>query len=107
MGNKQTISSLVTGGEASAGPPLGPAMGPMGVNIMQVIEAINEKTKEIKGMKARNQMLLLNLLGGRLPLGHRMVGESVTMLKRVSSENLDRILRRIRRVGQMLEEAIV
>ena len=51
MANKQTISSLVTGGEASAGPPLGPAMGPMGVNIMQVIEAINEKTKEFKGMK--------------------------------------------------------
>ena len=51
MGDKQTISSLVTGGEASAGPPLGPAMGPMGVNIMQVIEAINEKTKEFKGMK--------------------------------------------------------
>ena len=51
MGDKQTISSLVTGGEASAGPPLGPAMGPMGVTIMQVIEAINEKTKEFKGMK--------------------------------------------------------
>ena len=51
MGDKQTISSLVTGGESSAGPPLGPAMGPMGVNIMQVIEAINEKTKEFKGMK--------------------------------------------------------
>ena len=27
MGDKQTISSLVTGGEASAGPPLGPALG--------------------------------------------------------------------------------
>ena len=51
MGNKQTISSLVTGGEASAGPPLGPALGPIGVNIMQVIDAINEKTKEFKGMK--------------------------------------------------------
>ena len=51
MGNKQTISSLVTGGEASAGPPLGPALGPMGVNIMQVIDAINEKTKEFQGMK--------------------------------------------------------
>ena len=38
MSNKQTISSLVTGGEASAGPPLGPALGPMGVNIMQVID---------------------------------------------------------------------
>ena len=51
MGNKQTISSLVTGGEASAGPPVGPALGPIGVNIMQVIDAINEKTKEFKGMK--------------------------------------------------------
>ena len=51
MGNKQTISSLVTGGEASAGPPLGPALGPMGVNIMEVIDAINEKTSDFKGMK--------------------------------------------------------
>tara|TARA_B100000929_G_scaffold252634_1_gene213136 strand:+ start:2559 stop:3050 length:492 start_codon:yes stop_codon:yes gene_type:complete len=51
MGNKQTISSLVTGGEASAGPPLGPALGPMGVNIMEVISAINEKTNDFKGMK--------------------------------------------------------
>ena len=51
MGNKQTVSSLITGGEASAGPPLGPTLGPMGVNIMQVIDAINEKTKEFKGMK--------------------------------------------------------
>ena len=51
MGSKQTISSLVVGGEASAGPPLGPSLGPMGVNILQVIEAINEKTKEFKGMK--------------------------------------------------------
>lgn len=51
MANKQTISSLVTGGEASAGPPLGPALGPMGVNIMEVISAINEKTNDFKGMK--------------------------------------------------------
>jgi len=51
MANKQTISSLVTGGEASAGPPLGPALGPMGVNILEIINAINEKTKEFKGMK--------------------------------------------------------
>ena len=51
MANKQTISTLVTGGEASAGPPLGPALGPMGVNILQIISAINEQTKEFQGMK--------------------------------------------------------
>ena len=48
---EQKISSLVTGGAASAGPPLGPALGPLGVNIMEVINAINEKTKDFEGMK--------------------------------------------------------
>ncbi len=51
MGKKQTISTLVTGGEASAGPPLGPALGPLGVNILSVVNAINEKTKDYAGMK--------------------------------------------------------
>ena len=48
---EQKVSSLVTGGAASAGPPLGPALGPLGVNIMEVINAINEKTKDFEGMK--------------------------------------------------------
>ena len=51
MGDSQKISSLVTGGAASAGPPLGPALGPLGVNIMEIINAINEKTKDFEGMK--------------------------------------------------------
>ena len=51
MAELQTISALVTGGQASAGPPLGPALGPMGVNIMEVISSINEKTKDFEGMK--------------------------------------------------------
>ena len=51
MAESQKVSSLVTGGQASAGPPLGPALGPMGVNIMEVIKAINEKTKDFEGMK--------------------------------------------------------
>ncbi|MCA9812970.1 MAG: 50S ribosomal protein L11 [Nitrosarchaeum sp.] len=48
---EQKVSSLVTGGAASAGPPLGPALGPLGVNIMEVINAINTKTKDFEGMK--------------------------------------------------------
>ncbi len=51
MGEKKTISALVSGGEASAGPPLGPALGPMGVNVLQVVNTINEKTKDFPGMK--------------------------------------------------------
>jgi large subunit ribosomal protein L11 len=51
MGDKKSVSALVSGGEASAGPPLGPALGPIGVNVLQVVNAINEKTKDFPGMK--------------------------------------------------------
>ncbi|MGQ0535619.1 MAG: 50S ribosomal protein L11 [Methanobacteriota archaeon] len=47
----QKIEALVDGGKASAGPPLGPALGPMGVNVMEVIKLINEKTKSFAGMR--------------------------------------------------------
>lgn len=51
MGEKKVVNALVSGGEASAGPPLGPALGPLGINILQVVNTINEKTKEFPGMK--------------------------------------------------------
>lgn len=47
----ETIEVLVEGGKATAGPPIGPALGPLGVNIMQVVNTINEKTKKFEGMK--------------------------------------------------------
>jgi large subunit ribosomal protein L11 len=47
----EKIEALVEGGKASAGPPLGPALGPLGVNIMQIINTINDKTKQFSGMK--------------------------------------------------------
>lgn len=45
------IKVLVEGGKASAGAPLGPALGPLGVNIGEVVNQINEKTKSYAGMK--------------------------------------------------------
>ncbi|RLF65580.1 MAG: 50S ribosomal protein L11 [Thermoplasmata archaeon] len=48
---KQVIEVLVEGGKATPGPPLGPALGPLGVNVAQVVKAINEATKEFEGMK--------------------------------------------------------
>ena len=48
---KQTIDVLVEGGKASAGPPLGPQAGALGVNVSKVVEEINEKTRELQGMK--------------------------------------------------------
>jgi large subunit ribosomal protein L11 len=48
---KQTVEAMVEGGKASAGPPLGPALGPLKVNIPDVVAEINDKTKELAGMK--------------------------------------------------------
>lgn len=47
----ETVEVLVEGGKATPGPPLGPALGPLGVNVIQIVNAINDKTKSFEGMK--------------------------------------------------------
>jgi large subunit ribosomal protein L11 len=54
----EIIEALVEGGKASAGPPLGPALGPLGVNIMQVINTINDKSKNFEGMKVPVKVII-------------------------------------------------
>lgn len=49
MGN--VIEALVPGGQANPGPPLGPALGPLGVNIKEIVDSINEKTADFNGMQ--------------------------------------------------------
>ena len=51
MGEKKQVEALLNGGEATAGPPLGPALGPLGVNVLQIVNRINELTKAYAGMK--------------------------------------------------------
>ena len=58
MGKKEKVEAMIEGGKASAAPPLGPALGPMGVNIGQVISKINEKTAAYKGMKVPVTVLI-------------------------------------------------
>lgn len=48
---RQTVETLIEGGKATAAPPLGPALGPTGVNIGQVVAEINSKTAALKGMQ--------------------------------------------------------
>lgn len=48
---KEKVETLVEGGKATAAPPLGPALGPLKVNIGEVVKAINDKTASFKGMQ--------------------------------------------------------
>ena len=48
---KEIIEALVDGGKATPAPPLGPQLAMAKLNIGEVVQKINEKTKEFVGMK--------------------------------------------------------
>ena len=54
----ETIEVLVSGGNANPGPPLGPALGPMGINIKDVVDSINEATKDYEGMQVPVKLVI-------------------------------------------------
>lgn len=51
MGIRKVFKFIVEGGRATAGPPIGPALGPLGLNLMEVVNKINSATREFSGMK--------------------------------------------------------
>lgn len=55
---KETVDALIVGGKASAAPPLGPALGPKGVNIGQVVADINKKTADFAGMQVPVKVII-------------------------------------------------
>jgi large subunit ribosomal protein L11 len=53
-----TVEVLVEGGKATPGQPLGPALGPLGVNIPKIVAEINSKTKVFDGMKVPVKIII-------------------------------------------------
>ena len=52
MANKEVIGFVklqIKGGQANPAPPVGPALGQRGINIMEFCKAFNEKTKDFIG----------------------------------------------------------
>jgi large subunit ribosomal protein L11 len=103
------VEALVPGGKASAGPPLGPALGPLGVNVAQVVARINELTKDLNGMqvpvkvkvKSRTEFdvevgtpptsaLILKELGAEKGTGDKSVIGNLTMDQVVKIANIKR-----------------
>ena len=46
---KEYVKLQIKGGQASPAPPVGPALGQRGINIMEFCKAFNEKTKSFMG----------------------------------------------------------
>ena len=47
---KETVDVMVSGGKATAAPPIGPALSPLKVNVQEIVKMVNEKTKAFEGM---------------------------------------------------------
>ena len=47
----EKFKMMIPAGSANPSPPVGPALGQRGVNIMEFCKAFNEKTKEMMGFK--------------------------------------------------------
>ncbi|HLI45649.1 MAG TPA: 50S ribosomal protein L11 [Geobacterales bacterium] len=47
----KTFNFEIEGGKATGGPPIGPALNPLGVNVMDIVKKINDLTKDFAGMR--------------------------------------------------------
>jgi len=76
------VSVLVEGGKAAAGAQLGSALGPLGVNVGQVVAQINQETKQFAGMrvpvvvKVNPSNRTFTLVVGRPPVAAMLLKEA-------------------------------
>ena len=73
-----TIPAIIEGGKASSGPPLGPALGPMGINISQLIADLNKQTADFAGIKVPVKVIVnREAKSWRFEIGSPATGEMV------------------------------
>lgn len=101
---EQTVDTVVEGGKASAAPPLGPALGPLGVDIQGIVDAINEKTKDLAGMKVPVKVIVnLDTKAFKLEVGKpptsALILKELNLQKGAATTGKDR-------VGDITEEQV-
>ena len=76
---EKIIKALVDGGKASAAPPLGTSLAPLKLNIKEVIEKINEKTKEFPGISVPIEISTTPIINGGILIFSAMCAEHKTL----------------------------
>jgi len=67
---------------------------------------VSKCEKIFSDVSAKEQMILLNLLGGRLPVGWRLAGINAAAIRERILARVDRTFRRMKRVAETLEKAL-
>jgi len=113
---KEKVSVLIEGGKATAAPPLGPALGPLKVNIGQVVADINKKTADFKGMKVPVDVVVdtedksYEIIIGTPPAS-QLIKSELNLKKGSSKCNIDYVanitLDQIKKVARMKFDALL
>lgn len=73
-----TINAIVEGGKVSPGPPIAPALAPMGVNIGALVADLNKQTSSFKGIKIPVKIIVdKNTKQWRFEIGAPATGELI------------------------------
>jgi len=113
---KETIEVLVEGGKATAAPPLGPALGPLGVNIGLIVAEINKKTASFKGMQVPVKVIVdkdtkqFEIKVGTPPASQLILKEAKIekASKNPKDEKIaDLMIEQIIRIAKMKEDALL
>ncbi len=112
---KQTVEAMIAGGKASAAPPLGPALGPTGLNVALVIKAINDKTSAFNGMQVPIKIIFdpsdksFDITVGTPPVSSLLKSEG-RIEKGSGSPKLDKVadvrIEQIIKVAKMKQDAL-
>ena len=78
----QTIETVVEGGKAAPG-PLGPVLGPAGVNMGKVVAKINEVTKGYSGMKVPVKIVIDDRKDFTVEVGTPPVSQLIIMKAKI------------------------
>lgn len=78
----QTIETVVEGGKVAAG-PLGPVLGPAGVNMGKVVAKLNEVTKSYSGMKVPVKIIIDDKKDFTIEIGTPPVSQLVIMKTKI------------------------
>lgn len=111
----QTIDAMVEGGKATAAPPLGPALGPAGVNIGQVIAEINKKTASFKGMQVPVKIIVADdksfEITVGLPPASALIKKEANLEKGSGNPLLDKVadlkIEQIIKIAKMKEDSLL
>lgn len=114
--SKETIELLIEGGKATTSPQMAQSLGPKGINIKDVLNKINEKTSNFKGLKVPVKVVVdlddksFDIKVGTPPTSE-LIKSELGVKKAASYPNLEKIgnlgIEQIIKIAKMKEDSIL